>query len=156
MSEFLRSFPDSALQLWVKLHPVYEAGPEPYLEAFQGDGRVRVLSGSQDPSTFELLTRATIHVSVSSSCHYDALGLGVPTVILALPTHEIVLPLARAGHAMIARTPAELVQIVDGWRSHHVPPAVSEYYFKPDSIRNMRSDLEQSAQVDDVPPSLPG
>lgn len=154
MADFLRVTKDlRGLRLWVKLHPVYEAGPEPYLQAFQGDDRVRVLSGSEDPSTFELLTKASIHVSVSSSCHYDALGLGIPTAILALPTHEIVLPLHRAGHAMVARTPADLAQIVSGWRSLHVPPAVSEYYFKPDSIRNMRSDLEQSAPVEAVPPS---
>lgn len=156
ISEFLRASRDVRdLQLWVKLHPVYEAGPEPYLQAFGGDDRVRVLSGSQDPSTFELLAQASIHVSVSSSCHYDALGLGVPTVILALPTHEIVLALHRAGHALLARTPAELLQIVDRWRSHHVPPAVSKYYFKPDSIRNMRTDLEHSPPVEAVPPSLP-
>lgn len=156
MADFLRATRDlRSLQLWVKLHPVYEAGPEPYLQAFQGDDRVRVLSGSEDPSTFELLTRASIHVSVSSSCHYDALGLGIPTAILALPTHEIVLPLHRAGHAMLARTPADLVQIVSGWRSHRVPAAVSDYYFKPDSIRNMRTDLQHSVPEAVPPSSLP-
>lgn len=143
MSTFLRASRDiPGLRLWVKLHPVYERSRDAYLDAFQGDDRVQVLSGSEDPSTFELLTRASLHVSVSSSCHYDALGLGVPTAILALPTHEIVLPLHQAGHALLARTPAELVEIVAGWRSHQVLPAVSEYYFKPDSLRNMRTELQ--------------
>ncbi|HEU4682252.1 MAG TPA: hypothetical protein VFS51_10925, partial [Gemmatimonadales bacterium] len=147
MAEFLRAARDVlGLELWVKLHPIYERSPDAYLEAFRGDPRVQVLSGSEDPSTFELLSRATVHVSVSSSCHYDALGLGVPTVILPLPTHEIVLPLQQAGHALLARTPADLVGIVAGWRDLRVPPDVSGYYFRPHSIRNMLEDLGQDGR----------
>jgi hypothetical protein len=144
MAEFLRASRDlPGLELWVKLHPIYERSPDPYLEAFRGDPRVQVLPGSEDPSTFELLSRASVHVSVSSSCHYDALGLGVPTVILPLPTHEIVLPLHQAGHALLAQTPADLVAIVAGWRGLRVPPDLSDYYFRPHSIRNMRDDLRR-------------
>jgi hypothetical protein len=144
MADFLAASRDiPGLELWVKLHPIYERSPDAYLEAFRGDERVRVLSGSEDPSTFELLSRTSIHVSVSSSCHYDALGLGVPTVILPLPTHEIVLPLRQAGHALLAGSPTELADIVRGWRGLRVAPEVSGYYFRPDSIRNMRDDLER-------------
>jgi hypothetical protein len=144
MAEFLRASRDvPGLELWVKLHPIYERSPDAYLEAFRGDARVQVLSGSEDPSTFELLSRAGVHVSVSSSCHYDALGLGLPTVILPLPTHEIVLPLHQAGHALLAQSPADLAGIVAGWRGLRVPPDVSGYYFRPHSIRNMREDLER-------------
>jgi hypothetical protein len=144
MGEFLRASRDvPGLELWVKLHPIYERSPHAYLEAFRGDARVQVLSGSQDPSTFELLSRASIHVSVSSSCHYDALGLGVATVILPLPTHEIVLPLHQAGHALLAQSPADLAGMAAGWRGLRVPPDVSGYYFRPHSIRNMREDLER-------------
>ena len=146
MAEFLRASRDvPGLELWVKLHPIYERSPDAYLEAFRGDARVQVLSGSEDPSTFELLSRASVHVSVSSSCHYDALGLGVPTVILPLPTHEIVLPLHQAGHALLAQSPADLADMVGGWRGLRVPPDVSGYYFRPHSIRNMREDLEREA-----------
>jgi hypothetical protein len=146
MAEFLRAVGDlTDLRLLVKLHPIYEGDPRAYLDALGGDRRVQVLMGSDDPSTFELLSRAHLHVSVSSSCHYDALGLGVPTVILALPTHEIVLPLHQAGHAFLARSPADLAEIVTGWRGRAVSQAVSEYYFRPGSIRNMRVDLEANA-----------
>jgi hypothetical protein len=145
MAEFLRTSRDvPGLELWVKLHPIYERSPDAYLEAFRGDARVQVLSGSEDPSTFELLSRASVHISVSSSCHYDALGLGVPTVILPLPTHEIVLPLHHAGHAILAQSPADLAGIVAGWRGLRVPPDVSGYHFRPHSIRNMREDLERN------------
>lgn len=142
MAEFLRLTADmSGLELLVKLHPIYERSPDAYLQAFRGDPRVQVFSGSEDPSTFELLCRANLHVSVSSSCHYDAIGLGVPTVILALPTHEIVLPLQQAGHALLAATPADLVALVRDWGSLRVPPDISGYYFRPNSIRNMAADL---------------
>lgn len=142
MAEFLRASGEvPGLVLWVKLHPIYERSPDAYLEAFRGDPRVQVLSGSEDPSTFELLSRASVHVSVSSSCHYDALGLGVPTVILPLATHEIVLPLHQANHALLARTPADLAGIVASWRGLRVSPDVSGYYFRPHSIRNMREAL---------------
>jgi hypothetical protein len=148
MAEFLQASRDvPGLELWVKLHPIYERSPEAYLGAFRGDSRVQVLPGSEDPSTFELLSRASVHVSVSSSCHYDALGLGVPTVILPLPTHEIVLPLQQAGHALLARTPVDLVHIVAGWRGLQVPPEVSGHYFHPNSIRNMREDLGRNGRV---------
>lgn len=147
-AEFLRASSDiPGLELRVRLHPIYEGSPQAYLEAFRGEERVQVLPGSVDPSTFELLTQASMHASVSSSCHYDALGLRVPTVILALPTHEIVLPLYQAGHALLARSPAELAAIVRDWRRVRVPSGVSEYYFRPDSVRNMRDDLEADGQV---------
>jgi hypothetical protein len=142
MAEFLRASRHvPGLELWVKLHPIYEGSPDAYLEAFRGDSRVRVFSGNEDPSTFELLSRASVHVSVSSSCHYDALGLGVPTVILPLPTHEIVLPLHQAGHALLAPTAADLARIVAGWPDLRVSPMVSGYFFRPHAIRNMREDL---------------
>ena len=142
MAKFLRLTADiSGLELLVKLHPIYERSPDAYLHAFRGDPRVQVLSGSEDPSTFELLSRASVHLSVSSSCHYDALGLGVPTVILALPTHEIVLPLHHAGHALLAANPEDLAARVRDWRNLRVPPDISDHYFRPNSIRNMAADL---------------
>ena len=152
MAEFLRKTRNVAgLRLVVKLHPIYERGPEAYLEAFGNDERIRVLTGSEDPSTFELLARASIHVSVSSSCHYDALGIGVPTVILPLPTHEVVLPLYHAGHALLARTPDELAAIAARWDSHRVQESVSAYYFRPDAVDNMAAEMGLSAEAMRVP-----
>ena len=141
VAEFLRAMPRRELRLVVKLHPVYERGPEAYEAAFGEDDRVQVILGSEDPSTFELLTQANLHLSVSSSCHYDSLGVGVPTVILGLPTHEIVMPLHEAGHALLARTPADLGGIVGGWRGLQVPEVVSSHYFRPGAIANMKEEL---------------
>ena len=77
-----------------------------------------------------------LHVSVrQSASHYDAIGLGVPTIILPFKTHEIVLPLQRAGHAWLARTPEDLVSFVRTWPTLHVPRPTSEHYFRPGAQR---------------------
>ena len=85
LKQFLELVPSGQeLKLILKLHPVYETSKAAYESAFGADGRVEVVLGSEDPSTFELLARADLHLSVSSTCHFEAVGLGVPTVILPL------------------------------------------------------------------------
>jgi hypothetical protein len=128
--------------LYVKLHPVYETSKESYKAAFGGNSRVHVVLGNEPPSTFELLTQAQLHVSISSTCHYDALGLGVPTVILPFTTHDIVLSLHQAGHAYLAYTPQELLEIVLHCKDHAVPPEISEWYFTSGALENIKRELE--------------
>lgn len=129
------------LFLYIKLHPIYETSKEQYMNAFQTDQRVRVLLGSEAPSTFELLSQANLHLSISSTCHYEALGLGVPTVILPFSTHEVVLRLHQVGHAFLVRTPLELLVIAEQWRDLSVPSEVSEQYFKPNALENIKREL---------------
>lgn len=128
-------------QLYIKLHPIYDRDRSIYDAVFASNQRVQVISGADEPSTFDLLTRADLHLSISSACHYDALGLGVPTVILALPNHEIVLHLVDSGHASLARTPKDLVDIATKWRDISVPPEVSEFYFQPNGAFNIKREL---------------
>lgn len=126
----------------IKLHPMYDHDAEGYRRAF-GDARsVRVLAGSEEPNTFALLADADLHVSISSACHYDALGLGVPTVVVPLPNHEIVLPLVEAGHALLARTPQDLAAIAGRCRELAVPAQVSEHYFSGGAIQAIRRELQ--------------
>lgn len=126
------------LKLFVKLHPVYDQDKTLYEQAFAPFGdTVTVLAADELPSTFEIIQQSHLHLSVSSSCHYEALGLGVPTVILPFATYEMLVHLYRAGHAHLASTPAELLEIVRGWRSHSVSPAISQYYFEPDAVNNI-------------------
>lgn len=132
------------LSLQIKLHPVYDTDKDPYLAAFGDDPRVQVWLGNEGPSTFELLTQASLHASISSTCHYEALGLGVPTLILPFYTHEIVLPLAVEGHAWLAHTPERLVALAVGWRELSVPPEVSTHYYRPGAVDNMVAELERS------------
>jgi hypothetical protein len=128
-------------RLYIRLHPDYETDKSPYVGAFRTNNHVQVLLGNEQPSTFELLTRAHLHLSISSTCHYDALGLGVPTVILPFVTHEIILPLHKAGHAFLVQTPQELVNIALQCKNYVVPDKVVELYFKPGALENMKREL---------------
>jgi hypothetical protein len=143
---FLREFLELAgssleFRLVVKLHPSYDPNPAPYRDALGHDGRVRVVLGSEQPSTFELLSASDFHASVSSACHYDAIGLGVPTIILPLWGHEEMVPLLRAGHALFAPTPGDLVDVVGSDIPRPIDPAVSEFYFRPGAIENLKREL---------------
>ena len=144
---FFREFLDRAasavpLHLTIKLHPVYDAEKKPYLDALQAYAdRVSILASDEGPSTFELLRKAHLHVSIASASHYDALGLGVPTVILPFQTHEVVLPLHQDGHAYLAATSDDLVDVARQWRSLSVPVSVSEYYFARSGRDNILKEL---------------
>lgn len=131
------------LRLIVKLHPIYGTDKAAYLSALGGFSNfVEVRGGNEGPSTFDLLKRAHFHLSVSSAAHYDAIGLGVPTVVLPFSTHEIVSGLYRAGHAMLVATPADLTEIVSGWRTVRMPEPTSDYYFEPGAVSKIRRELE--------------
>lgn len=143
--DYLRAFLDLVrvpVRLSIRLHPVYDPDGNVYRDALSRFGdRVEVVAGNDGPSTFERLRRSHLHISVSSACHYDAVGLGVPTVILPFHSHEVVLPLHAAGHAHLARTPADLAALVAGWGDLSVPEGVSEYYFASGATANILREL---------------
>lgn len=144
MIDFLRIAQGKCdLHLLIKLHPVYEWRPALYTEAFQDDTRVQIWLGNENPSTLELLTQVHFHLSISSTCHYDALGVGVPTVILPLPTHETVLSLYHAGHAALARDPQDLVDIILQQRRESIAADTVSYYFARDSLQRMTRALAE-------------
>ena len=132
-----------ALELTIKLHPVYDLSSEPYRQVFGEDKRIHIVSGTEMPSTFTLLSRADLHLSIASACHYDALGLGVPTVVVALSGYTVVERLIELGHAPAARTPQELVDLLKDIQNHPVPPAVQEVYFKSGALENIRLAITQ-------------
>jgi hypothetical protein len=141
--DFLKLAEDKLeINLYIKLHPVYESDKEIYERAFPQNERVHVISGSEEPSTFELLASADLHLSISSACHYDALGLGVPTVIIPLANSGWVLPLHRAGHAFLAPAPKDLLEIVLQLGHSGVPDTIGSYYFRPGALENMKRALE--------------
>ncbi|MDT4969353.1 MAG: hypothetical protein QOJ64_4090 [Acidobacteriota bacterium] len=143
VDEFLRIAEQKLeLDLYIKLHPAYESSKEIYVRSFGADSRVRVIAGSEGPSTFELISGADLHLSISSTCHYDALGLGVPTVILPLANCGWVLPLFRRGHALLAETPEALLAIARDLEHHTVPDSLSAYYYKPGAMQNMKQALK--------------
>ena len=97
-----RAAPPGRLEVDRQDAPRLRADGGPYREAFKDEPRVRVVPGIASPSTATSCWMADFHLSVSSSCHYDALGLGVPTVVLGLPTHDYVKHLCDEGLAFFA------------------------------------------------------
>ncbi|MEZ4731757.1 MAG: hypothetical protein R3E79_31950 [Caldilineaceae bacterium] len=146
MSEFLTLAHDILnLRLTIKLHPGYDRDKTPYFMAFHTDERVEIIEGPTALSTFELLTMAHIHVSISSTCHYEAIALGVPTVILPIASHEIVLPLYQVGHAFLVHTPKDLLNLVVNWQTLKVPQGVDSYYFQLGALENIKKELMELA-----------
>lgn len=128
-------------KLYIKLHPGYDRDRSIYDTVFDSRAKITVVAAKDDPATFELLTQADLHLSISSACHFDALGMRLPTVILGLKNHEIVLHLVESGHANLAETPEDLFRIVKNWRALSVKSEVSEFYFKAGALDNIKQEL---------------
>ncbi len=138
MAEALKQVPANyRIRMIIKLHPAYEASKELYLSALSHDPRVQVLLGSESPSTFEILVESNLHLSGHSTCHYDAIALEVPTMVLPFDGHEKVAHLINNGLASLISSPAELaVRLMDtlSWKS---PNRAGDHYFKPGALSNM-------------------
>jgi hypothetical protein len=131
------------LRLNIRLHPGYETGINTHSESVTTDARVTLWPGNSRPDTYEMIAMSDLHLSVSSACHFDALGIGAPTGILALPSHELVLDLARSGDALLIDSPETLAAVVKGRSWGTVQPATSDRYFRKDHIRNVREVLAE-------------
>lgn len=136
-----------SVRLFVRLHPYYAGGRDDFTSVLGSDPRVQVLSGHESPSTYELLARAHLHVSISSSTHYDAVGLGVPTVILPFRSHEFVESLRAAGHAVLADTPEALSQYIRNAHEMRVSSDVSEDYFASAALDRIRRELHELSEL---------
>ena len=121
--------------LHIKLHPAYEPSTEPYA-ALAKYPQIEVVRGDQQPSTVDLLAKADLHLSISSTSHFDAISIGVPTVILPLPGHEIISFVADEKTAFIARDPADIWRIIE---SQPVIPDQGEDFCAAGYVRNLRS-----------------
>lgn len=138
IQEVMRALKDQpAFRVIVKLHPGYDHDPAPYQSALGNDRRVVVQPGTEGPTTFERLLEADLHASISSSCHFDSLALGTPTVILGLPSHEYVLNILESGHAALARSPQEWADVVRATTGARVPEAVGHHYFRAGAAENL-------------------
>lgn len=145
--EFIARFLASAqgkleYRLYIKLHPGFEKDKQAYENRLGGYPNVNILLGADDPSTYDLQCMTDFHISISSASHYDALGIGVPTIILPLASCEEVLHLADSGHAKVAHTPEELLNIILNDRGMNVSPEVSSYYYAPNALTNIKRVME--------------
>lgn len=123
--------------LYIKLHPAYDPFVLRYQEVLGHDKRVTIISGNSDPDTHSLLSECDLHISISSACHYDAIGLEIPTIVLALPNYEIVLDLVNTGAAIIAKDGKELAGIVNSRKWQSVPKELSKHYYKTGFVSNI-------------------
>ena len=136
LETFLLSYPGNCV-LNVKLHPAYDKSPVPYNKILGADHRVRILCGTDEPNTFDLIARSDLHLSIASACHFDALGIGTPTVVLGLAGHDVVLDLVAAGDAMFAGSPVELADIVGRRCWTAVTETVSGKYYCHGFLKNL-------------------
>jgi len=141
MADFLRLAKGKLnLQLYIKLHPG-ELDAKPYQDVFETEPRVHIVAGNEAPSTFDLLSLAHAHLSMYSTCHYEALALGTPTIILPLAGHEVALHLYEAGHASLAKTPQDLLDIILKQKPQNAPAESGAFYFKPNALHNVKQKL---------------
>ena len=135
LADFIAQFLDQCLarfELVIKLHPAYDADAEFYRNLLGSDSRVRIVDGLAAESTHELIALSDLHISISSACHFDALGMGTPTGILQLDTYESVLDVIRHQGALLVESPADLARIVTDRAFPAVPQSTSRYFFETD------------------------
>lgn len=132
------------LEIVIKLHPVFERANDEIRARLAGVAGVTILAASEGPSMLELLGRARLHASVSSAAHYEALALGTPTAVLALPNHETVLPLVERGDATLAATGADLAMAFE--RAGEVPRDVGGHYFMHGALGLVRSAIQSARE----------
>jgi hypothetical protein len=137
----LRARAAMPLRVIVKLHPVYDQSAQPYRDGLADVAEVGVLMASEGPATFALLTEADLHLSISSSVHYDALALGVRTGVLPFATADLAQSLVDAGHATVVRSAQDALDLL----TSSVPePAIGEYYFASGALQAITRELKQA------------
>lgn len=129
------------IHLDIKLHPTYDIAARDYFDYFSHDERVNVISGLCEPDTASLLIECDVHLSISSACHYDAIGLGVPTIILALPSSEVVHHLAASGEALLVNTGKELACVIQKKKWIDISSSVADKYFNRNFVKNIMEDM---------------
>ena len=142
MQQFLEIAKDKLkVHLYIKLHP-FSTFKKPFTDAFNADPRVTVLLSHESPTTNELLASSNFHTSIYSTCHYEAIALGTPTIILPFSGHDMVMPLFEAGHAAFVKTPQEFLETVSRYEQVKIPPEVSAWYYKPETLKNIMTLLQ--------------
>lgn len=132
---------DFQYNLFIKMHPVYDSDRIFFQEHLAKYENVKIIGAEEKPSTNSLIASADFHWSISSTCHYDAIGLGVPTVILKLDTFKTVVSLYEKGYAFLAANGKELFEITRNWKKASVPDEVREYFYRSNALENARKEI---------------
>ena len=127
-----------ATRIWrlsIKLHPVYDMNTRDF-DLLKADPRVSIIGGAEQPNVFDLLADADLHLSIASACHFDAVALGLPSVVLPLAGHEEMLHAIDEIHIFAADTPARV------WSIAPITPASPEAmnrFAAPGFVDNLQS-----------------
>jgi hypothetical protein len=132
----------------VKLH-MREPSKAPYARLKTACPNAEILMSTEGPSTLELLADASCHASIYSTCHYESIALGTPTVVLPLTGHDYVEQLWRDGHARFVNSPRALADFFFDSSRHRLSSEVSEYYFRRDPLEQLllETSIRSFAQV---------
>lgn len=99
-------------RMTIKLHPMYDK-PEHFDVLADLGARVRILAGQEEPSVYELLATADLHLSISSACHFDAAAMGVRTAMIPLRNHDSLMYAINDGTIQLLDRPTDLWQLLD-------------------------------------------
>ena len=142
LDEFLKLTANSVeIILNIKLHPVYESNIDTYFKSLGHYKNVNILPATSLQSTFELICKSHFHMSISSTTHYEAIALNVPTIILPFATSELVESLSERGHATRIQNANDLYNIVANPDTYQLSQDIGEYYFKSNAVENMKREL---------------
>ena len=135
LEAMIRTAPEGLrYELTIKLHPTYDRDRGRY-SRLATLPHVQVIGGAESPSTYELIAQADLHISISSACHFDALGIGVPTVIVPLASHETVLDLVDGICVHLLSEPHKVWEIL----ATEVATTRAEEFYKSGFVGNMRA-----------------
>lgn len=128
---------DARFALFIKLHPAFDNSLGDYQLAFGDDKRCHIVSGKEEPNTYQLIAGSDLHLSIASACHYDALGLGVPSIVIGLTGYQLMEESISKGDIQLAMTPDELSDMVENRRWKEVSSLQSSSYFESGFVKNI-------------------
>lgn len=134
------------LRVCVKLHPACDGSKQSYVDLMPSDTRLLLLGGDEGPPTLLLLANADFHASISSTCHFEAVSLGVPTFVLPLPSHESMCGMIQSGMARLVQSPAEMLRLM---RADLLCPAEIEAgneYYAGNAAENIVRELSTASE----------
>jgi hypothetical protein len=136
IAEFLATY-TGPMRFVLRLHPGYDRDSSGYDDWARSDQRVEIMPGNSAVPTNKVIAISDLHLSISSTCHYDALGIGTPTAMLALPGYASMSDLLTESSAVLVETPRQLAQLVAARAWPQVTPEMSDYFFEPNYTQNM-------------------
>jgi hypothetical protein len=143
IDELVRCVPPSLdWHLSIKLHPSYDFRPEKFAP-LKGHKGISIISGSDLPNVFDLLADSDLHLTIASTCHFDAAAIGVRSVIIPLDGHELLMDTVDDRLFYGAASPRDVWNIASN--SPSFDPAESGRFSAPGYVDNLAALLPVSS-----------